>query len=89
MWSHYHSAIRPTPNGVHIVSHFLGPPITSFFGEGVGPIHLSEVHCNGSEQKLTDCTTGNGVISLNGCDHGNDVGVICQGEYSYIIIQWL
>jgi len=64
--------------------HFLGPPITSFFGEGVGPIHLSEVYCNGSEQKLTDCQIGNRLIGLNSCDHGNDVGVICQGEYSYV-----
>ena len=58
----------------------LGPPITTFFGEGAGPILLSSVNCNGSEHKLTDCQTGNGLIRLNSCDHGDDVGVICQGE---------
>jgi len=45
-------------------------------GGGEGPIVLDDVHCNGSESKLTDCS----AIYFHNCQHHEDAGVICNGE---------
>ena len=42
------------------------------FGQGVGPISLSELQCTGAESSLLDCTSG--TIS---CSHREDAGVRC------------
>lgn len=43
---------------------------------GLGPIHLSEVHCRGYEQTFSDC------LALerpqHGCQHENDAAVRCN-----------
>ena len=45
------------------------------FGEGGGSIWLDQVHCQGSEESLDQCShAGVGVV---GCNHGDDVGVVC------------
>ena len=54
-------------------------PVTDgHFGKGVGPVHMSSVHCNGDEMSLLNCSYSNGVGVTN-CHHGTDVGVVCQG----------
>ena len=46
----------------------------SFYGPGVGPIHLGGLQCNGNEINLTNCNSG----STDGCTHQTDAGVACQ-----------
>ena len=43
------------------------------FGEGAGPIHLDEVTCSGTEQRLVGCPVGD-----RNCGHHEDAGVHCQ-----------
>ena len=45
-----------------------------YFGGGGDPIHYSNVHCNGREQRITICDTS----SDTECRHWDDVGVTCQ-----------
>lgn len=45
-------------------------------GQGLGPIHLSEVRCRGYEHTLSDCLALEG--SQNGCQHDNDAAVRCN-----------
>ena len=47
------------------------------FGAGIGSIHLNNVHCTGSESRLTDCSHSTTVTCTNG--HSEDAGVRCQG----------
>lgn len=41
----------------------------------MGPIHLDDVECIGSERRLIDCP-GNQIGDHN-CDHSEDAGVVC------------
>ena len=50
---------------------------SAHFGAGVGPIHLDNVGCTGSETNLTDCSYDSIVNCLRG--HSEDAGVRCQG----------
>ena len=61
-----------------------------YFGKGIGPVHMTNVNCNGNEDSLTQCTYTNG-IGVDNCYHGKDVGVICsQGNnYKYLTISTL
>ena len=56
------------------------PTRGAYFGEGSGPIHLSQAHCqmNESGSKLVNCQT---IVrdGINNCSHSQDAGVICQG----------
>ncbi|KAM9070658.1 lysyl oxidase homolog 4 [Sarcophilus harrisii] len=45
-------------------------------GQGLGPIHLSEVRCRGYERLLSDCPALD--ASQSGCQHGNDAAVRCN-----------
>ena len=47
----------------------------SEFGQGIGPILLDDVNCNGEEQKLFDCVHAG--IEVGNCDHSQDAGVVC------------
>jgi len=47
----------------------------SFFGQGTGPIHLDDLGCRGSEQRLIDCP----YDATHNCVHFEDTGVRCQG----------
>ena len=49
------------------------------FGQGSGPIWLDNVGCSGSESFLTAC--GHQGIGNHNCDHSEDAGVICGGEW--------
>ena len=46
------------------------------FGRGTGPIHLTNVQCNSTENMLQNCTY---FSSSGNCSHENDAGVICSG----------
>ena len=49
------------------------------FGPGRGPIHLGDVRCTGSEQRLIDCLYTNNTFAYgSGCTHGEDVAIYCQ-----------
>ena len=50
---------------------------SAHFGAGIGPIHLDNVDCSGSESNLTDCSHSFNVTCSN--DHSQDAGVRCQG----------
>ena len=47
------------------------------FGPGRGPIHLGDIRCTGSEQRLIDCPYTNNTFESD-CTHGEDVAVYCQ-----------
>uniref|UniRef100_K7GI01 Lysyl oxidase homolog n=1 Tax=Pelodiscus sinensis TaxID=13735 RepID=K7GI01_PELSI len=44
-------------------------------GQGMGPIHLSEIHCTGFEKSITDCKFNTGSVN---CGHEEDAGVRCN-----------
>ena len=45
------------------------------YGEGVGPIHLDDVSCTGTETDLLDCSFN----PTGQCGHFEDASVMCQG----------
>ena len=49
----------------------------SYYGNGTGPIWLSEVNCEGTEKAIDDCQ--HPPFGKHNCDHSKDVGVICDG----------
>ena len=66
--------------GVVTLSH-------STFGQGTGPIFLSNLRCDGTEQRLTDCISTSGAS----CSHYEDAGVRCQqrtgmGSYAGVVV---
>lgn len=48
----------------------------AYFGEGLGPIHLDNVRCSGTEMSLGHCL----AVGQDGhdCRHSEDAGVICD-----------
>ncbi|OXB54296.1 hypothetical protein ASZ78_002815 [Callipepla squamata] len=44
-------------------------------GEGMGPIHLNEIDCTGSEKSITDCKFN---TESQGCNHEEDAAVRCN-----------
>ena len=49
-----------------------------YFGVGLAAIHLDDVSCNGTEERLADCAHS-GVGNHN-CLHQEDAGVLCIGR---------
>ena len=46
------------------------------FGQGGGPVHVSNIQCNGTETQLQAC-----AYSLtNNCTHSSDAGIMCIGK---------
>ena len=54
--------------------------LNAHFGRGIGPIHLDDVTCTGSESRLSDCPHRG--VGVNNCGHSEDAGVVCRGENS-------
>ena len=46
------------------------------FGQGTGPILLSDVDCAGNETRLVECQ----YSATPNCIHGEDAGVSCETE---------
>ena len=58
------------------------PTRGAYFGEGSGPIHLTQVECDKlRNQTLIGCLGDHSGI--NECIHSKDAGVICTGNYTY------
>nr|XP_055066878.1 T-cell differentiation antigen CD6 isoform X2 [Misgurnus anguillicaudatus] len=48
-----------------------------FWGAGSGPIHISKMKCNGTEDNLWECNV-NKSIPRDYCGHKEDVGIVCS-----------
>ena len=48
----------------------------AYFGQGSGLVHIGATQCDGSEQRIVDCT----LTTENNCVHSEDAGVECSGE---------
>jgi len=75
--------IRPTSRSIFICVFVKGhlPVKGAVFGEGSGRILLDDLMCNGSESALTDCQRRQNLqLFESNCDHGEDAGVMCQGN---------
>ena len=54
------------------------------FGQGVGPIWMESLACDGRESNIRLCRhLGFGV---HNCDHGKDAGVFCDRGVFYLFI---
>uniref|UniRef100_A0A6I8NBT6 Lysyl oxidase homolog n=1 Tax=Ornithorhynchus anatinus TaxID=9258 RepID=A0A6I8NBT6_ORNAN len=49
-------------------------------GQGMGPIHLTDVRCGGRETSLWSCSYRN--ITADDCSHSEDAGVRCNVPYA-------
>ena len=59
----------------------------SYFGVGSGPLMMQVQWCLGDEPNLMSCTsTPLGSVPPS-CDHTNEVGVSCQGNYLHFDVQ--
>ncbi|XP_047691989.1 soluble scavenger receptor cysteine-rich domain-containing protein SSC5D isoform X2 [Prionailurus viverrinus] len=56
----------------------LAAPGGAFFGEGAGPVWLSELACRGSEGQLGLCPHRGWKAHI--CSHEEDAGVVCAGQ---------
>ena len=59
---------------VIILYPFIKLLLHTDFGQGTGPIHRTEVTCQGFEPNLFTCPARSNTTS---CDHSLDAGVIC------------
>jgi len=48
----------------------------TLWATGTGAIVMDDVLCSGTEADLTECAWS----STNNCGHGEDIGVVCEGE---------
>ena len=47
------------------------------YTEGVLPIHINDLNCTGSEERVWECPH-NGIVGYS-CNHYSDASVMCQG----------
>ena len=53
------------------------PRYGAFYGQGSGPILLSDLYCAGSESNILECNRN--MYGVTHCGHYEDAGVKCQG----------
>ena len=51
---------------------------SAFFGAAAAPIHLSELSCEGTEERLVECSRP--PFGEHNCQHDEDAGVVCTSE---------
>ncbi|XP_031241044.1 soluble scavenger receptor cysteine-rich domain-containing protein SSC5D isoform X2 [Mastomys coucha] len=56
----------------------LAAPGGAFFGEGTGPVWLSELNCRGNEGQLGICPHRGWKAHI--CSHEEDAGIVCVGQ---------
>ena len=49
------------------------------YGQGNGPIHMTNLYCTGAEESVFDCTY-DGADSHVGCEYYGDASVECAGK---------
>ena len=66
-----------------VVCRQLGYPTSNvtifteaYFGQGIGPIHLDDVSCAGTESSLFICS----YTIFHDCAHSEDAGIRCSGK---------
>ena len=56
----------------------------AYYGKGTGSIFLDNIQCNGTEDRLIDCSHSS--IGSSNCVHSDDVSVFCFFESECIIM---
>lgn len=51
---------------------------SAYYGEGFGDIHLDDVECSGTENRLVDC---NHKKTPQLCSHREDISIECISEW--------
>ena len=54
------------------------PHFNTSYGQGSGPVFLSNLNCTGSELKILECH--NDYYAAQSCGHYKDAGVQCLGR---------
>ena len=52
---------------------------SAYYGQGIGPIWLSNVSCIGTESNLAECHHFS--MRVRNCLHSDDAGVYCSNSY--------
>ena len=55
--------------------------LNAYFGQGTGQIVLDDVQCTGWENKLLTCRSSPILHVSSNCDHSDDAGVRCEGNF--------
>ncbi|XP_051546810.1 deleted in malignant brain tumors 1 protein-like [Myxocyprinus asiaticus] len=53
----------------------------AYFGQGSGPVWMSDLQCSNTESSLRECTSSG--WGTGSCGHEKDAGVICQRKYKH------
>lgn len=74
---HCHNIMVTTIHCMYYIFFHSGAQalVLAFHGVGVGPIHLDDVMCTGSESRLLSCPYN----PIDNCAHFEDASVRCQG----------
>ena len=75
-WDRNDATVACRQLGFENTSRRAIPTRGAYFGEGSGPIHLSNTACK-IESRLIDCNVTE--IGINNCSHSQDAGLICRG----------
>ena len=58
--------------------------VGAYYGQGEGAILLDSFFCDGTEDRLTDCS--HQKADLDRCSHANDAGVECTSKSHFISV---